>query len=172
MENLKYAVLRNVKIIDSTSKYHNQKKDVLIQDGVIKKIDKKIDCKVPFFEVDIKNLHISPGWIDLHARFGEPGFEYRETIISGLKSAVKGGFTSVVLMPSTNPPIETKADIKFIIEKAKNNIINILPTGCITKECKQQEITEMYDMHVNGAIAFTDDKKNIQNSMLMNIALE
>ena len=75
-------------------------------------------------------------------------------------------------MPSTKPPIETKADIDFLLKQSDNNIIDILPTGCITKGCLQQEITEMYDMHKNGAIAFTDDKKTIQNAMLMNIALE
>ena len=87
-------------------------------------------------------------------------------------AAAKGGFTSVVTMPSTNPPIETKSDIIFLIERAINHIVEILPTGCITKQLKEQEITEMYDMYINGAVAFTDDKKSIQNSMLMNIALE
>lgn len=172
MENVKHIILRNVKIIDSFSKYNNQKKDVLIVNGIIEKIDKKITIKDPFFEVKSKNLHISPGWLDLHARMGEPGLEHRETIQTGLNAASKGGFTATVLMPSTNPPIETKADINFLFKKASNHIVDIIPTGCITKNCNQEEITEMYDMYLNGAKAFTDDKKTIQNSMLMNTALE
>ena len=172
MENVKHIILRNVKIIDSFSKYNNQKKDVLIVNGIIEKIDKKITIKDPFFEVTLKNLHISPGWLDLHARMGEPGLEHRETIQTGLNAASKGGFTATVLMPSTNPPIETKADIHFLFKKASNHIVDIIPTGCITKNCNQEEITEMYDMCLNGAKAFTDDKKTIQNSMLMNTALE
>tara|TARA_B100001250_G_scaffold413212_1_gene446599 strand:+ start:1121 stop:2404 length:1284 start_codon:yes stop_codon:yes gene_type:complete len=172
MENVKYIILRNVKIIDPNSKYNGQKKDLLIVDGVIDTIDDNIQISYPFFEVEVKNLHISPGWLDLHARMGEPGFEYRETLETGLKGASKGGFTAVVLMPSTQPPIETKSDINFLFNKALNHIVDILPTGCITKGCEQNEITEMYDMYNNGAIAFTDDKNTIQNSMLMNTALE
>ena len=172
MENLKHIVIRNATIIDKESPYHKKKKDILIEDGFIKKIDTKISIKSPFFETKIKNLHISPGWLDLHVRLGEPGYEQRETIQSGLKEAAQGGFTGVLAMPSTNPPIQTKADINFLTKKAQNNIVDLFPSGCITKNCQQEEITEMFDMHINGALAFTDDKKTIQNSMLMNIALE
>lgn len=172
MESLKHIVIRNVQIIDSQSKYNGQKKDILITNGIIKKIASSINMSTPFFEAKFKNLHVSPGWIDLHTRIGEPGFEHRESISTGLKTAMKGGFTSVVTMPSTSPPIETKADIDFLRKNNANNIVDVLPTGCITKGCEQQEITEMYDMHINGAVAFTDDKKTIQNSMIMNIALE
>ena len=172
MENLKHIVIRNATIIDKDSPYHKKKKDILIEDGCIKKIDKNISIKSPFFETKIKNLHISPGWLDLHVRLGEPGYEQRETIHSGLKEAAQGGFTGVLVMPSTNPPIQTKADINFLTKKAQNNIVELFPSGCITKNCEQKEITEMFDMHINGALAFTDDKKSIQNSMLMNIALE
>jgi len=172
MESLKHIVVRNVKIIDSQSKYNGQKKDILIIDGIIKKIESSIHMSVPFFEAKLKNLHISPGWIDLHARLGEPGFEHRENINTGLASAAKGGFTAVVSMPSTDPPIEKKSDIDFLYKKGLNHIVDIFPTGCVTKGCDQKEITEMYDMHINGAVAFTDDKKTIQNAMLMNIALE
>ena len=172
MENLKHIVIRNATIIDKESPYHKKKKDILIEDGFIKKIDKNISIKSAFFETKIQNLHISPGWLDLHVRLGEPGYEQRETIQSGLKEAAQGGFTGVLVMPSTNPPIQTKADINFLIKKAQNNIVELFPSGCITKNCKQEEITEMFDMHINGALAFTDDKNSIQNAMLMNIALE
>ena len=169
---MKHIILRNVKIIDPQSIHHNKKKDILIENGIIKKIENNINFTSPFFETKIKNLHVSPGWLDLHARFGEPGFEYRENIQSGLNAAAKGGFTGVVAMPSTDPPIETKADILFLHKKANNHIVDIMPTGCITKKCKQEELTEMYDMYLNGAVAFTDDKKTISNTMLINNALE
>ena len=172
MENMKHIILRDVKIIDTQSTHHNQKKDVLIENGIIKQIANNINLKSPFFETKIKNLHISPGWLDLHARFGEPGFEYRENIESGLNAAAKGGFTGVVVMPSTDPPIETKADILFLYKKASHHIVDLMPTGCVTKQCKQEELTEMYEMYLNGAVAFTDDKKTIPNAMLTNNALE
>ena len=172
MENLKHILIRNVKIVDSQSKHHGSKKDILIIDGFIHQIASNINLSVPFFEAQFNNLHVSPGWIDLHTRIGEPGLEHRETINSGLNSAAKGGFTSVITMPSTHPPIENKSDIIFLLKNSANHIVDIFPTGCITKALKQKEITEMYEMHQNGAIAFTDDKKTIQNAMLMNIALE
>ena len=172
MENIKHIVIRNVRIVDSQSRYNEQKKDILITDGFIEKIASKINMSNPFLEVKLNNLHVSPGWLDLHARLGEPGLEHRENITTGLASAAKGGFTAVVSMPSTSPPIEKKSDIEFLYKKGLTHIVDILPTGCITRGCKQKEITEMYDMHINGAIAFTDDKKPIQDAMLMNIALE
>ena len=98
MENLKHIVIRNATIIDNNSPYHKKKRDILIEDGVIKKIDKKISIQSPFFETKINNLHISPGWFDLHARLGEPGYEQRETIESGLNEAAKGGFTGVLVI--------------------------------------------------------------------------
>ena len=77
MENMKYIILRKVKIIDSESKYHLKKNDILIKEGIIEKIEKTINITEPFFEIDIKGLHISPGWLDLHVRLGEPGLEER-----------------------------------------------------------------------------------------------
>ena len=172
MENMKYIILRKVKIIDSESKYHLKKNDILIKEGIIEKIEKTINITEPFFEIDIKGLHISPGWLDLHVRLGEPGLEERETIKNGLKSAARGGFTAVLYMPSTKPVIQTKTDILFLLKKNQNNIVDLLPSGSITKNSMGQEITEMFDMHLNGAVAFTDDKNSIQNAMVMNIALE
>tara|TARA_B110000444_G_scaffold123812_1_gene116385 strand:+ start:1877 stop:3166 length:1290 start_codon:yes stop_codon:yes gene_type:complete len=172
MENIKHILIRNAKIIDSNSKYNGQKKDVLIIDGVIKKISNNILFDLPFLEIKTENLHLSPGWLDLNCNICEPGFEHRENINTGLKSAAKGGFTSIVTTPNTSPPIDTKSDILFLIEKSINNIVEIHPTGCITKNLEGQEITEMYDMHIHGAVAFSDGKQSIQNAMLMNIALD
>ena len=75
-------------------------------------------------------------------------------------------------MPDTNPPIDKKTDIVYLLKEGLHNIVDILPTGCITANCEQKKISEMFDMHKHGALAFTDDKKNIQNSKLMTIALE
>ncbi|MBJ04390.1 MAG: dihydroorotase [Flavobacteriales bacterium] len=172
MELKNNIIIRNAKIIDVNSKHHNSKKDVLIINGIIKEIKKNIEFELPYFEIKKNNLHISPGWIDLHTRLGEPGLEHRETIITGLKSAADGGFTSVVVMPNTNPPVDKKSEVIFLLKEGADNIVEVLPTGCVTEKCQQKKISEMYDMHLHGAIAFTDDKKNIQNAKLMSIALE
>ena len=106
-------LIKNATILDSNSSHHLQKKDLLIENGVITKIDDSItdtnDSEV--FESD--QLHISQGWIDLNARFGEPGYEYKEDLASGMRSAAQGGFTHVALMPSTKPCIQKKSDINF-----------------------------------------------------------
>jgi dihydroorotase len=172
MENIKHILIRNAKIIDSNSEYNGQIKDVLIIDGVIKKISNTILFDLPFLEIKTENLHLSPGWLDLHCNICEPGLEHRENINTGLKSAAKGGFTSIVTTPNTSPPVDTKSDILFLIEKSINNIVEIYPTGCITKKLEGKEITEMYDMHIHGAVAFSDGKQSVQNAMLMNIALD
>ena len=96
-------LIKKATIVDPNSSHHMQTKDLLVEHGVITKIHNSIlstnDCQV--FESD--QLHISQGWIDLNARFGEPGYEYKEDLTSGMRSAAQGGFTHVALMPSTKP---------------------------------------------------------------------
>jgi len=161
-----------VKIIDPRSKYHEKNHDILIESGEITLIAKKIIYKKEYIEIKIKNLHVSPGFLDMHTRIGEPGFEFREDVKSGSDSAKRGGFTGLVYMPSTEPPIQNVSDINFVYKKFEKNIIDVFPTGCVTKNMKGDEITEMHDMKKAGAIAFTDDLKSIENVMIMNIALE
>ena len=72
---MKIIIIRNAKIIDKSSDFHNSINDIKIEDGIIKQISSNISSNQPFYEVDIDNLHVSPGWIDMHVRFGEPGFE-------------------------------------------------------------------------------------------------
>ena len=172
MENIKNILIRNAKIVDCNSEYNGQKRDILIIDGIIKKISKNINFDQPFLEIKKNNLHLSPGWLDMHCNICEPGLEHRENIQSGLNSAAKGGFTSIVTTPNTYPPVDSKSSILFLIKKSINNIVDIHPVGCITKKLYGEEITEMYDMYKHGAVAFSDGKKQIKNAMLMNTALD
>lgn len=171
MEKLNY-ILRSVKIIDPRSKYHGKINDVLIEDNTITQISKKIIYKHQYIEIKLKNIHISPGFLDMKTHIGEPGFEHRENVESGSNAAKKGGFTGIVYMPNTNPPIQNVADINFVKKLFEKNIIDVFPSGCITKNMEGNEITEMYDMKKAGAITFTDDLSSIENSMIMSIALE
>ena len=164
-------LIKKATIIDSNSSHHLQTKDLLVENGVITKIHDSIsDCdNYQIFESD--QLHISQGWVDLNARFGEPGYEYKEDLISGMRSAAQGGFTHVALMPSTKPCIQKKSDINFIIQAGINNIVNLHPIGALTENREGNQITEMYDMQQSGAIAFSDDKRSIANANLMKIAM-
>jgi dihydroorotase len=163
-------LIKKASILDASSKHHNQSKDLLIENGIITRIADTInDDAAEIFEAE--NLHISQGWTDLNARFGEPGHEYKEDLNSGMKAAAQGGFTHVALMPSTEPSIQRKSDVNYLINQTSHNIVDIHPIGALTDDRKGEQITEMYDMHQAGAIAFSDDKRSIANASLMKIAL-
>lgn len=164
------TLIKKATILDANSKHHKQTKDLLIENGIIINIADSIDAKdAAIFEAE--NLHVSQGWVDLNARFGEPGYEYKEDLNSGMASAAQGGFTHVALMPSTKPCIQNKSDISYLIHQTSHNIVDIHPIGALTQNRKGEQITEMYDMHQSGAVAFSDDKRSIANASLMKIAM-
>jgi dihydroorotase len=159
-------LLRSVKIIDASSPHHNKTKDVLIEDGIIKTIADKIDERVDK-TIERKGNHLSIGWFDLHVNFREPGFEYKEDLLSGCRAAMAGGFTEVLCMPSTFPPIQGKSELELIRTKTKDELVNVHAAGVLSTNLEGQDLSEMYDMHINGALAFTDDKRSVQDSGLM-----
>ena len=170
-------LIKSAKIIDKESKHHNKNMDLLIRNGKIEKIANSIkSCpksvtKGKEIEYKAKNLHISPGWFDLHANFGEPGFEEQETLSTGMNAAIKGGFTGVMTMPNNKPCIDNKSMFNFIKNTVKNNIIDVIPAGNITQNGEGNEIVEMHEMHKAGCIVFTDDKKSINRNEVMKIAM-
>ncbi len=122
--------------------------------------------------IDCSGLIVTHGFCDIHAHFREPGREDKETLQTGAKAALAGGFTRVCVMPNTNPPIDDPESIRFIVEKADKTPIYIHPIGAITKGQKGKEITEMGAMKSEGAAAFSDDGIPIQNAYVMRLALE
>ncbi len=164
-------LIKQAKIIDSSSKHNNKICDILINNNKIEKIAKKIqiDPDTKIYKND--NLHVSQGWLDMHVNFGQPGFEQRETIENGLNAAAKGGFTEVLLMPNTSPSIDNSSMIDFIKGFSKRNVVSIQVAGNLTVSQEGKNIVEIHDMKNNGCIAFTDDKRSIQNNELMKIAL-
>ncbi len=165
-------LLKSATIIDSKSDFNNQVVDILIEKGCISKISKRISNSKNYKVISLDNLHVSQGWFDSSVCFGEPGFEERETIVNGLKTAALSGFTSVAVNANTNPIIDSNADITFLLSKAKNNAVNLFPIGALTKESKGEELAELFDMTNAGAIAFYDYQKPISNPNLMKIALQ
>ena len=163
-------LIKKATILDPSSKHHTKEQDILIENGLILSIKDSI-TDVEATLVEATNLHVSQGWTDLNARFGEPGHEYKEDLDSGMKAAAQGGFTHIALMPSTEPCIQSKSDISYLLHQSSHNIVDLHPIGALTKNRKGEQITEMYDMHQNGAIAFSDDKRSISNASLMKIAL-
>jgi len=166
------VLLKTAVIIDSTSPFHKKKMDILIEDGIIKEIAASITNSNNVKEVILDNLHVSQGWFDSSVCFGEPGFEERETIENGLKTAAESGFTSVAMNPNIYPYADSKSIIEFIKTKGLGYATSLLPIGNLTKNCEGKDIAELYDMQNSGAIAFGDYNKAISNGNLLKIALQ
>jgi dihydroorotase len=116
---------------------------------------------------------ISPGFIDLHCHLREPGFEDQETIATGTQAAAKGGFTTVCCMPNTDPPIDRKATVEYIRNKAAaEGVVHVLPIGCISKGREGKELAQMGELAEAGVIAFSDDGNSVADSRLMRHAME
>lgn len=150
---------------------NTRRADVLIRGGRIAAIGDQLDAAgAPTY--DCTDKLISPGWMDMHVHLREPGYEYKETIETGVRAAAFGGFTAVACMPNTNPPIHTRDVVEFIIERAEQTAVDVHPIACVSKERKGKQLTEMADLAAGGAVAFSDDGAPVQDAGLMRRALE
>ena len=165
-------IIREAKIIDSKSPFHNQTLDILIVDGFIKKIGVDLPNSENAEEVKLDNLHVSQGWFDSSVSFGEPGYEDRETIGNGLNTASKSGFTAIALQPNSSPIIDNQSQVNFVLNKAHGFATQLFPIGALTKESKGKDMAELYDMKKSGAVAFGDYTKSLDNANLLKIALQ
>ncbi|SDS97256.1 dihydroorotase [Winogradskyella sediminis] len=166
------ALIKSATIVDSKSDFHNETVDILIEKGRISKIAKHITNPKNYQEIKRDHLHVSQGWFDSSVSFGEPGYEERETISNGLKTAAYAGFTAVALNANSNPVIDSYADITFVKSKAQNNAVSLYPIGALTQRSKGEDLAELYDMTNAGAVAFYDYQHPISNPNLMKIALQ
>ncbi len=164
-------LLKSAVILDPDSKYHQKKADVLIKDGKIEKIGNSLKATNVDREVRLKDLHISKGWFDSSVSFGEPGFEERETIKNGLRTAAKSGFTAVALNPDTLPIIDTNSTVSSLFSKSEGEAVRLFPVGALTVHSKGNDLAELYDMQQAGAVAFGDYKKPVSNPNLLKMAL-
>jgi dihydroorotase len=162
---------RKALIIDPRSSHHNSVKDIFIADGMIKEIGNNLSHKAEQV-IQAKEMIVSPGWIDLFAHFNDPGSEQKETLESGANAAAAGGFTRVCVIPNTSPVTDAKAQVEYIVQKAKDLPVSIYPLGAITKKTEGKELAEMYDMRSSGAVAFSDGTSPVQSSGLMLKALQ
>jgi len=165
-------LIKSATIIDSKSEFHNSTQDILIEKGLITSIAKSITNPGKYKEIQLDNLHISQGWFDSSVSFGEPGFEERDTIENGLKTAAASGFTTVAMNANTHPIIDSNANITFVNAKALNHAVRLLPIGALTVKSNGEDLAELFDMKSAGAVAFYDYKKPISNPNLMKIALQ
>ncbi len=151
--------------------------DVLIEDGKIQAIDVNLQGTLKNPEsvtiIDAQGFIVCPGFIDLHVHFREPGFEYKETIATGVASAVAGGFTTVCCMPNTSPVNDSQSITEFIFRQAKiADKARVFPIGAITKGSKGEELAEIGELHDAGCVAISDDGIPVMNTLVMRRAME
>ncbi|NND24527.1 MAG: dihydroorotase [Flavobacteriaceae bacterium] len=166
------VLIKSATIIDPKSDFNNKTQDILVEKGIITKMASRISNPKNYKQIKLDNLHISQGWFDSSVSFGEPGYEERETLENGLKTAARSGFTAVALNANTNPIISTSTDVSFLISKAEQHAVDLLPIGALTRDGKGEALAELYDMKNAGAVAFGDYKSSIVNPNLMKIALQ
>lgn len=165
-------LITSAKLISPSHRLNGQQVDVLIKDGVIVDVDTEIDITDKDVQVvDAKGSIVSPGFFDLNSNIGEPGLETKEDIRTGTASAAAGGFTGIAVHPNTNPPIYTRSEVSLIVNGAKGNLVDVFPIGSISKKREGNELAELYDMKLNGAIAFCDGTRSVQQAGLMGRAL-
>ena len=145
--------------------------DILIENDMIAKVGRNLEDDADR-TINCKGLNIIPGMIDIHCHLREPGFEYKETIETGSRSAVAGGFTTICPMPNTNPTPDNVETLEKIIEEAKRvNLCNVLPYAPVTKGEKGEELVDFEELKNAGAIAFSDDGMPVVNSKIMREAM-
>ena len=146
--------------------------DLLVRDGIIRAIGQSSHEKVDE-TIDATGLIVTPGLIDMHVHLREPGREEDETIETGTRAALAGGFTSVACIPNTEPPIDTQAAVEFIHQKAvRADTCNVFVVGCVSRNREGKELAEIGQLVEAGAVAFSDDGAPIYDAELMRRAFE
>lgn len=165
-------LIRQVKVIDPQTPLHNQIADILIVSGKIEAIGNPLSVDANTEVIDMPGLCVSPGWVDPFAYFGDPGFEFKETLETGTAAAAAGGYTEVFSLPNTAPIVHNKLAVDYVVQKSKYLPVQVHPIGAVTKGAEGKELSEMYDMRVSGAVAFGDGTAPVQSSGIMLKALQ
>ncbi|MBE9486913.1 MAG: dihydroorotase [Chloroflexi bacterium] len=164
-------LVKSGRVIDPAN-YIDEKLDILIVDGIIAELSPHIDAGDAEV-INAAGLLVTPGLVDMHVHLRDPGFEYKEDIVTGTRAAAAGGVTSVACMPNTDPVNDSLAVTKYIISKAREQgSINVFPIGSITKGMKGEILSEMGELKEGGCVGFSDDGLPVKNGEMMRRALE
>jgi len=164
-------LIKNGRVIDPANAIDAQL-DLLIEAGRISQIGENLSVEAQQ-TIDASGMLVTPGLVDIHVHLRDPGFEYKEDIVSGTAAAVAGGFTSIACMPNTKPVNDNLAVTQYMINKAKEEgSCNVFPIAAISKASKGESLTEMGELLQGGAVAFSDDGLPVGSAELMRRALE
>jgi dihydroorotase len=164
-------LVKNVNIIDPQSKFDKQFCDLRVHEGKIIKIG-KLEAEKNEEIFDAEGAFLSPGFFDLNCVSGDPGLETKEDIASVTATAKAGGFTGIALLPQTNPVVQSKSQVEYVLNKANNNLVSVYPIGAVSQNREGKELAEMFDMKQAGAVAFSDGDRSLQDDGFMSRALQ
>ena len=154
-------------LIKNTFVYDFGDADILIDEGIITQIEKGIDCSDADKVYCLDNCTVFPGFTDVHVHLREPGYEYKETILTGTKAAARGGYTTVFSMPNLNPVPDSMQNLSVQLDAIKKDaVINVVPYGSLTKGQKGSELSDMEDM-ADFVCAYSDDGRGVQDKEMM-----
>ena len=162
------------RVLDPANGVDLARGDVLVEDGRIAAVGAHRDAPLPTDRViDATGLIVAPGFVDLHTHLREPGFEYKETIESGTRAAARGGFTTVCAMPNTEPAMDNRGTVDYVLQRAAaTGIVRVLPIGAVTKGRAGRQLAEMGELADAGCIGFSDDGNPVVDAAIMRHALE
>ncbi|XIJ21195.1 dihydroorotase [Lacrimispora sp. JR3] len=165
--------IRNAHVIDPADQ-SEKTVDICLADGKIAAIGKGLEFRVSKEDVviDASGYVVAPGLIDVHVHFRDPGLTYKEDIQTGARAAAKGGFTTVVCMANTRPPVDNTETLKYVLREGKKTGINVLSVAAVSKGMKGLELTDMEELKANGAAGFTDDGIPLLDTKLVKEAME
>jgi len=164
-------LIRNGRVIDP-ARGVDMAADVLVRGGRIAAVGPSLAADGAEV-LDASGLVVAPGFVDIHTHLRDPGFEYKESIATGTQAAARGGFTTVCCMPNTDPPIDTRATVEYVLRTAAaSGAVRVLPVGCVSQGRAGRELAELADLAEAGCVAFSDDGAPVADGQLMRRALE
>ena len=147
--------------------------DVLVEGKVIAAVGKDLEAPKDAEVIEAAGRYLVPGLVDMHVHFRDPGFEYKETIETGSRAAVHGGFTDVATMPNTDPVTDTGAEVRYQIDRAHAaGLVHVRPIGALTRDQEGEALAEIGDMVMEGACAFSDDGHGVQSAGMMRTCMD
>lgn len=170
-ENDSMLLIKNSRVVDPANKM-DQIADVVIENGKIKYIGNEYEPAESDQIIDGTGLITAPGLVDIHVHFRDPGLTYKEDIHTGAAAAARGGFTTVVCMANTKPPVDNTDTLQYVLEKGKETPIHVLAAATISKNMEGKELTDMEALKAAGAVGFTDDGKPLMNEAMVKEAME
>lgn len=165
-------IVKGVTVLDPHSEFNGKTCELAVENGIITAIGKKVEPQKKSNVFEAKGAILSPGFFDLNCTIGDPGLETKEDMATGTAAAAAGGFTGIAITPNTKPVIHSKAEVEYILNRAKENLVEVYPIGAISHQLEGKELSEMFDMQQAGAVAFSEADRALADDGFMSRALQ